>query len=152
MYVKLSNQHGPVASSEECSCDKVGNRCYHCHGTGHFQKNCAMRGRAALEESRGRSSGASPKRVAALVATDEQDIDHDRKQKQQRVVDIRRALQEAELDESLSEVVATMRVLKSANGDEGNSLGPTLSACVDFEGIPVEALLDTGSPATIVSM
>ena len=80
------------------------------------------------------------------------DVDHDRKQKQQKVVDFRRALQEAEVDESLSEVVATMRVLKSANGDEGNSLGPTLSACVEFEGIPVEALLDTGSPVTIVSM
>ena len=68
------------------------------------------------------------------------------------MVDLRRALQEAEVDESLSEVVATMRVLKSANGDEGNSLGPTLSACVEFEGIPVKALLDTRSPVTIVSM
>ena len=86
------------------------------------------------------------------MATDELDVDHDRKQKQQRVVDLHRALQEAEVDESLSEVVATMRVLKSANGDEGNSLGPTLSACVEFEGIPVEALLDTESPVTIVSM
>ena len=148
--VKLSNQHGPGASSEERSRDKAGVRCYHCHGTGHFQKNCPMRGRAAPEESRGRSSGTTPKRVAALVATDELDIDHDRKQKQQRVVDLRRALQEAEVDESLSEVVATMRVLKSANGDEGNRLGPTLSAWVEFEGIPVEALLDTGSPVTIV--
>ena len=122
--VKLSNQHGPGASSEERSRDKAGNRCYHCRGTAHFQKNCPMRGRAAPE-------------VAG---------------KQQRVVDFRRALQEVEVDESLSEVVATMRVLKSANGDEGNSLGPTLSACVVFEGIPVEALLDTGSPVTIVSM
>ena len=150
--VKLSNQHGPGASSEERSRDKAGIRCYHCHGTAHFQKNCPMRDRAAPEESRGRNSGAAPKRVAALVVTDELDIDHDRKQKQQRVVDLRRALQEVEVDESLSEVVATMRVLKSANGDEGNSLGPTLSACMEFEGIPVEALLDTGSPVTIVSM
>ena len=42
-----------------------------------------MRGRAAPEESRGRSSGAAPKRVAALVATDELNVNHDRKQKQQ---------------------------------------------------------------------
>ena len=86
------------------------------------------------------------------MATDELDVDHYHTQKQQRVVDLRRALQEAEVDESLSEVVATMKDLKSANGDEGNSLAPTLSACVEFEGIPVEALLDTGSPVTIVSM
>ena len=126
--VKLSNKHGPIASSEERSRDKMDNRCYHCHGTGHFQKNCPMRGRDATEESRGRSSGASPKRVAALVATDEQDIDHDLKQKQQRVVDLRQSLQEAEVDDSLSEIVATTRVLKSANGDGGNSLEHTLSA------------------------
>ena len=86
------------------------------------------------------------------MATDELDINHDCKQKQQKVVDLRRALQEAEVDESLYEVVATMRVLKSANGDEGNSLGPTLLASVEFEESPVEALLDTGSPVTIVSM
>ena len=86
------------------------------------------------------------------MATDELDVNHDRKQKQQRVVDVRWALQEAEVDESLSEVVATMRVLKSANGDKGNSLGPSLSACVEFEGISVKALLDIGSAVTIMSM
>ena len=80
---KLSNQHRTVASSEERPRDKVGNRCYHCHGTGHFQKNSLMRGRAAPEESRGRNSGAAPKRVAALVATDELDNNRDRKEKQQ---------------------------------------------------------------------
>ena len=37
-----------------------------------------------------KESGAAPKRVAALVATDELDVDHDHKQKQQRVVDLRR--------------------------------------------------------------
>ena len=67
-------------------------------------------------------------------------------------MELRHALQEAEVDESLSDVVATMRVLKSVNGEEGNSLGPTLSAHVEFEGSPVKALLDTGSPVTIVSM
>ena len=67
-------------------------------------------------------------------------------------MELRHALQEAEVDESLSDVVATMRVLKSVNGEEGNSLGPTLSAHVEFEESPVKALLDTGSPVTIVSM
>ena len=68
------------------------------------------------------------------------------------MVDLRRALQEAEVDESLSKVVATMRVFKSANGDEENSLGPTLSACVEFEGSLVKAMLDTRSPAAIVPL
>ena len=67
-------------------------------------------------------------------------------------MELQRALQEAEVDESLPEAVATMRVLKSANGEDGTSLRPTLSAEVEFEGSPVKALLDTGSPVTIVSM
>ena len=149
---KPTNQPGVVASNEERARDKTGNRCYHCHGTGHFQKNCPLRGRAAPEESRGRNSGAGQKdmqrRVAALVA----DPDRDCQQKQERVMELRRALQEAEVDESLSEAVATMRVLKSAKGEDGTSLGPTLTADVEFEGSPVQALLDTGSPVTIVSM
>ena len=74
----------------------MGNRC---HGTGHFQKNCPIRSGAAPEESR-RSSGAAQKTVAALVATDELDVDHACKQKQQRRVDLRRVLQEAEVDGS----------------------------------------------------
>ena len=70
--------------------------------------------------------------------------------KQKRVVELQRALQEVEVDESLSETVATMRVLKSANGVDGTSLGPTLSAEVEFEGSPIKALLDTGSSVTTV--
>ena len=93
--------------------------CYHCHGTGRIQKNSPMRGRAAPQESCGRSSGAATS---------------------------------AEVDESLCKVVATMRILKSTNGDEGNSLGLTLSACVEFKGRLIEALLDTRSAVPIVPM
>ena len=154
--VKPANQHGAVATNEERSCDRASNQCYHCHGTGHFQRNCPLRGRAAPEEVPGHNPGAesktTPKRVAALVATGDTDLHLDRQRKQERVLELRRALQEAEFDESMSDAVATMRVLKSANGDKRNSLGPTLSAHVEFEGSPVKALLDTGSPVTIVSM
>ena len=133
-----------IASNEERARDKTGNRCYHSHGTGHFQKNCPLRGRAAPEESRGRNSGAGQKdtqrRVAALVA----DPDRDHQQKQERVMELWRALQEAE--------VATVRVLKSANGKDGTSLGPTLPAEVELKGNPIKASLDARSPVTIVSM
>ena len=90
--------------------------------------------------------------MAALVATGDTDPDLDRQRKQERVLELHRVPQEAEVDESLSDVVVTMQVLKSVNGEEGNSLGPTLSAHVEFEGSPVKALLDTGAPVTIVSM
>ena len=86
-----------------------------------------MRDRAVLEESRGQNSGAAHKdsqqRVAALVA----DPDRDHQQKQERVVELQRTLQEAEVDESLSEEVATMRVLKLANGEDAPVLGKAVS-------------------------
>ena len=34
----------------------------------------------------------------------------------------------------------------------GIATGPTLTAQVEIEGVPVQVLVDTGSPATIVSL
>ena len=60
-------------------------------------------------------------------------------------------MQKAELEESLSQVVATMHVLTGKDRD-GSSLGPTPTVEVLFEGFPTRALLDTGSPVTVVSL
>lgn len=68
------------------------------------------------------------------------------------MAELRRTLQEAEVEESLSEAMATMRVLKPARKEMGSDLGPTLSVKVEFEGSPVNALLDIGSPVSIVSL
>ena len=68
------------------------------------------------------------------------------------VADLWHALQEAEVEASLTDIMATIQFLKSSNGDKGNSLGPTQSAHLKFEGSPYKVLLDTGSPVTIVSM
>ena len=131
-------------------------KCFHCQGTGHFTRNCPMRGRAAPRESRGWNQGAArqdtgPKRVAT-IAVDSGSTPADRKrQKQDRVAELRRQLQEAEVEDSMTEVVATMYVLHT--GEENHTfLGPTLTVQVKFEWSPVRALLDTGLPVTIVSM
>lgn len=68
------------------------------------------------------------------------------------MAELRRALQEAKVEESLSETMATMRVLNTASRERSSDLGPTLSVDVDFEGSPVNALIDTGSPVSIVSL
>ena len=76
----------------------------------------------------------------------------ERKCKHEMVEELRRALQEAKVEESLTYVVATMRALKSRTEENDSHLGPTLNVEVNFEGTPVQALLDTGSPVTIVSL
>ena len=110
-------------------------RCYHCNGTGHFAKNCPMRRRALPSESRGHT-----KRVSALTST------------QQRIATLRNKLEEEELKASLENEKTTMRVLLAQGKQPKIVLGPTLTTTVCVEGQPVTALLDTGSPVSIVSL
>ena len=134
---------------------KTGLRCFNCHGTGHFAKNCPLRGQVAPEESRGRSAVRNTQQKSAtmknIVVNSEQEEKAEAKNKHERVMELRHALQEAELEESLSQVAATMHVLTGKDRD-GLSLGPTPTVEMSFEGVPTRALLDTGSPVTIVSL
>ena len=57
--------------------------------------------------------------------------------------------QKGKSEEAMGRVITTMRVLKS----QGKSyIGPTLTVGVEIEGTMVDALVDTGSPVTIVSL
>ena len=57
--------------------------------------------------------------------------------------------QEAELDSALT---ATMHGIVSEDSESNAQLEPTPTAKVKLEGSETEALLDTGSPVTIVSL
>ena len=145
---KLTNQHAVVASSDqECLQGKAGNQCYHCHGTGDYQRSCLCKvvlcqqclRNGTLELDRKRTS----RRVVALVATEETEPNVDHQRKQERVAELHRTLHEAEVEESLSEAETMMRVLNTTSREEGSDRGPTLSVSVEFQGSPVNALLDT---------
>ena len=69
-----------------------------------------------------------------------------------KVADLKRQLQTAELQEALLSKTATINGLWSAEKNRDPSLGPTISAKVVLEGRPTKALVDTGSPVTIVSI
>ncbi len=72
---------------------------------------------------------------------------------QDHIAKLRKQLREAEIEEALTSVTATMRGIVTSPGDGGNlQLGPTITAEVVFEGTPVRALLDTGSLVTIISL
>ena len=55
-----------------------------------------------------------------------------------------------DIGDALKKVMATMHSISSK--ESGVELGPVPSALVEFEGEQVKALLDTGSPVTIVSL
>ena len=126
---------GPPKPSQPTSHRKPLLECTKCGGTNHTARYCRYRGRAEPAEARGAGRGNSRNgSVRALVPPKQ---DGERK---------------AELDRALSDIVTTMHTITSQEEKGGLELGPTLTSKVQLEGCPVDALLDTGSPASIVSL
>ena len=114
--------------------------CKRCGGTNHIAKFCRSRGRAEPAEARGGSSRSQENSVRAVVhpgaasdATPASPLNPD-------------------LDRALTDITTTMHTITSQQNSGSPQLGPTLTAEIQIEGCPVTALLDTGSPATIVSL
>ena len=132
--------------------------CYNCRGSGHFSKNCPKRGRAVPHEARGHYTGGGKAQNVATIVVSESSVtpgthvEAEILRKKEKASQLRQELQEAELEESLAEAMTTMRVLTAGEEQRDTELGPTLTTTVLVEGVPVTALLDTGSPVTIVSM
>ena len=69
-----------------------------------------------------------------------------------RVATLRQQLEEAELEEALGKARGRIHGICPVDNLQAGQLGPIVNAGVELEGVKTEALLDTGSPASIVSL
>jgi len=76
----------------------------------------------------------------------------DLQQTQQRVKQLRQELKDAELQEAIAGQTAVTHVMEQKDELKNPALGPAFHVEVLLEGHPVKALVDTGSPVTIVSI
>ena len=117
---------------------KSSGQCFSCGSTGHFQKQCPMHRRGLPRESRG------PREKIATIVSHEDSPP-------QTVTE--GEWQDSIVDKAIDEVSVTLHgVEPPAKLEPGISLGtiPTTEVCI--EGVPATALVDTGSPTTIVSL
>ena len=127
-------------------------RCFNCNAYGHIARNCPRQRRQ--EEARGRNLPQyQPQEGARMAAVVPGRQDSPLPQVPPATMPQHSGPpQNALLDAALTTITATMHGLTPANQKPGLELGPTLTTTVELEGVPVRALLDTGSPATIVSL
>ena len=137
------------------------NRCFVCQGVGHLARNCPFRGRSAPMEARGMSqvstrSGPNRPPSATTANLQEDSIVGTQQNIPSKVERLRQELQAAELEESLQNASVTTHGLSQGPSPDGSNkggvqFGPTVTAEILIEH-PVQALLDTGSPISMVSV
>ena len=111
-----------------------GLRCDVCDSPNHLRRRCPFRNRGAPREARG-----SNRRVSAVVRLEADSHEPP-------------CSQEEEVESALEEATALMHGVATKETTGTGQLGPVLTVDVALEGEMVSALVDTGSPVTIVSL
>ena len=121
-------------SSHNTQRRKDENNCYYCKRPGHLKRNCPLLTAHGQEEAKGPLK-AKAQTTAAITESKNVSISPGQK----------------EIEDALNAVSSTLYVVST---DKGQSavLGPKLETQMCIERTPVSALVDTGSPATIVSL
>jgi len=148
------NPQAPARNTTGSKQDRkqAGKHCYSCNGTGHFQKNCPSKECSEPVEDSGTGQTSKKDQMTANLQGDAI------QQAQDKVVQLRDDLMAAEREESIAKVAVTTHVLlgdlgtKDIDDNRGPTLGPTLKVKASIEVCPTEALIDIGSPVSLVSI
>ena len=118
--------------------------CYNCGGQGHMSRSCPLKKRAEPEEAT--HSQDSSTKVRALSAQGTAPLTGATYQRSTTKVKVLNAEGVAGLETEM----ATMSTLEAREG-RGERIGPRITVEVEIEGLPVTAVVDTGSPVSIIS-
>ena len=138
----------PSSASQQKSNSKP-KGCFNCGMQGHFLRTCPYprqqkdreaSGRketsvACVEPTRNPPSGGEPTLSLA-----------------EKVEDLRRKLYEAELAAAVHSTSSIIKNVTLSSNPSKTNLGPVITSKVEVNGITTEALVDTGSPVTIISL
>ena len=137
--------------SQGSSADIKNRRCFVCGQGGHLKKQCPQLRCGKPIESQGSTGRNTNNRTTTNHLTG-RDHEEELSQAQLKVEQLQKELQSAELQQALITKTATMHALKPKGEAQGLVLGPAISVELLLERQPVNALGDTGSPITIVSI
>ena len=120
--------------------------CYRCGGSGHYARNCRSVSSKPQSEAPGKST-TSTSRSAAVKSESSHPQKFTEKQLEEMLAKVRLE-KEASLLHEQSAKVDTISADKCAITD---AVGSTLYVDLTIEGVPVQAMVDTGSQSTIIS-
>ena len=137
---------------------KTGPRCYNCGSLSHLIRQCPYSTKQKCTEATGNKLTNSNNtkdviretNVVSNVTTVENVVDNN--QSEVATSDQPSESSIAEVNKALDSVVVQMHGITSEPSTGNVQLGPVLKALVEVEGELVEALLDTGSPVTIIQL
>ena len=130
----------PRTGSSDTAVSGNTRKCYNCGLNGHMARACPYPNSARRD---GEATGRPVSVVSVEGRTDE---------RRQRIQELRRELREAELADAVDEAAPTTHNVSPIGGTSGSILGPAVTVKLGVNGVLTDALVDTGSPATIVSL